>query len=193
MKKLLLLVFLTPVVVLQLHAQQSAPGTKRSTPTPTPSGKRSTPTPGRSSTPASSKLDLPVEAKPATPRPAQPSAPEAPKPRSNWEVYPADHMPPGKSLTEAEAAKLPSGDYSEKPLYLVGSFVVAMVHKDRAILWPDVKRGPVSIVVSYPLAIPAPQEATRVVREAPRGYRITRIKRVSADEVTIYARDITVP
>ena len=109
---------------------------------------------------------MPVEAKTATPRPAPPSAPEAPKPRSNWEVYRTDHMPPGKSLTEAEAAKLPSGDYSEKPLYLVGNFVVAMVHKDRAILWPDVKRGPVSIVVSYPLSIPTPQEATRVVREA---------------------------
>lgn len=135
---------------------------------------------------------MPVEAKPTTPRPA-PAAPEAPKPRGNWEVYPADQMPPGKSLTQEEAAKLASGEYLDKKLYLVGNFFVAATHKDRAILRGGEKRGAINVVASYPLSIPAPQEGTTVVREEPRGFRITRVKRTSADEVTIYVRDITLP
>jgi hypothetical protein len=102
-------------------------------------------------------------------------------------------MPPGKSLTQEEAAKLAPGEYLEKKLYLVGSFYVAATHKDRVILRPGEKRGPINVVASYPVSIPAPQEGATLVREEPRGFRITRIKRASADEVTIYVRDITLP
>ncbi len=137
---------------------------------------------------------MPVEAKPATPASARPAASEAPKARpTNWEVYPADRMPAGKSVTQEEAAKLASGDYSEKVLYLAGRFLVGAVQKDRAILWPGEKVGLVHVVVSYPLSIPPPAEGIWVDREAPRGFRITRIKHTSEGEVTIYVRDITVP
>ena len=137
---------------------------------------------------------MPEEAKPTTPAPASPAAsaaPEKPRTRGNWEVYPANQMPAGKSLTEAEAAKLAPGDYSDKVLYLVGTFYVGAAEKDRAILWPGETVGPIHVVASYPLSIPTPQEGSRLVRESPRGFRITRIKRTSADEVTIYVRDIT--
>ena len=188
MKILLTLAFLIPAMALQ--AQQAAPAAgKRSTPAAT---KPSTPAAGKRSTPAAANLSMPVEAKPATPVPAKSSEPEAPKPRANWEVYTADHVPPGKNLTDAEAAKLEPGDYLErKPLYLVGSFYVVVAEKGRAILWPGEKLGPIRVVVSYPLPIPTPAEGARLVREAPRGFRITKIKRASVDDVTIYVRDIT--
>jgi hypothetical protein len=102
-------------------------------------------------------------------------------------------MPHGKILTETEAAKLASGDYTEKPLYLVGSFYVAVSQKDRAILWPEDKTGPLHIVASYPISIPPPKEGSRVTREAPRGYRITRIKHPTPEETTIYVREIALP
>ena len=150
---------------------------------------------------------MPTEAKKATPRPARPAGASettttssSSKPRvTNWEVYPAEHMPAGKSLTEAEAAKLASGDYSEKVIYLVGRYLVGAVQKDRAILWPTDKLGPLHVVVSYPLSIPPPAEGTWVVREAPTGFRITRIKHTSpnpsasGNETTIYVREITLP
>jgi len=102
-------------------------------------------------------------------------------------------MPLGKNLTETEAAKLSSGDYSEKTLYLVGSFYVSVSQKDRAIMWPDDKTGPIHIVVSYPLSVSAPTEGSRVNREAPRGFRITRIKHPTPEETTIYVREISLP
>jgi hypothetical protein len=188
MKKLLSLVFVVLVVAFPLRAQQTTPAGKRSTPAPTVM-KRSTPAGARPSTPAAPGLDMPVEAKPNTPKPAPP----APKSPGNWEVYPADKMPPGKSITQEEAVKLTSGEYLEKKLYLVGSFYVAATHKDRAILRGSEKRGLINVVASYPVSIPAPQEGATLVREEPRGFRITRVKRASADEVTIYVRDITLP
>ncbi len=148
---------------------------------------------------------MPVEARPtkaATPIPAKssnsdsepPAGPSSSKSHSNnWEVYPADRMPPGKSLTEAEAAKLTSGDYSEKTMYLVGSFYVAVSQKERAILWPEDKTGPIHIVASFPVSVPPPKEGSRVNREAPRGYRITRIKHPTPEETTIYVREIALP
>jgi hypothetical protein len=196
MKRLLFLALLLPATAWQLHAQQAAAGSKRSTPaaattkSATPTPKRSTSGSGKSSTPAPA-LDLPVEAKPTTPRPAAPSAPEGPRPRGNWEVYPADQMPAGKYVTEAEAAKMASGDYSEKKIYLTGNFYVAIAHKDRVILRSGEKGA--NVVASYPVSIPTPAEGIWLAREAPRGLRITRIKRPSEDEVTIYVREIVLP
>jgi len=204
MKKLLSLLFLVVFAAafpFRANAQQSTPATpKPSTPA---AGKKSTPSGSKSSasTPAPSGLAMPVPAKPTkvvTPIPAKPSAsePENAPPKSrvtNWEVYPAEQMPPGKSLTEPEAAKLASGDYSEKVLYLVGTFYVAVAEKSRAILWPNQTLGPVHVVVAYPLSIPAPEEGAKIVRDPPRGYRITRIKHTAGDETTIYVRNITVP
>lgn len=203
MKKLpslLFLIILAVALPFRANAQQSTPATpKPSTPA---AGKKSTPSGSKSSpsTPAASNLAMPVPAKPTkvvTPIPAKPSTsePEAP-PKSrvtNWEVYPAGQMPPGKNLTEPEAAKLAAGDYSEKVLYLVGTFYVAVAEKSRAILWPNQTLGPVHVVVAYPLSIPTPEEGAKIVRDAPRGYRITRVKHTAGDETTIYVRDITVP
>lgn len=206
MNKLLSLVFVLFLAIVafpfRANAQQPASATpKPSTPA---TGKRATPTPAgsksSSTTPTPSNLAMPVPSKPTkavTPIPVKPPASEpepAPKSRvTNWEVYPADQMPPGKSLTEPEAAKLAAGDYSEKVLYLIGTFYVAVAEKNRAILWPNQILGPVHVVVAYPLSIPAPEEGAKIVREAPRGYRITRIKHTSEKETTIYVREITVP
>ncbi|MHA3774715.1 hypothetical protein ACXR0O_24595 [Verrucomicrobiota bacterium sgz303538] len=115
------------------------------------------------------------------------------KPRADWPVYPANKMPPGTNVTEAEIPKLAEGGGAREALYLVGTFTVTARAEDRVVLRIKDKVEPIRIVAIYPPSIPTPPEGATLIRDETRGFLITNIRRGSDDQITVYVRDITSP
>jgi hypothetical protein len=115
--------------------------------------------------------------------------------KANWPVFAPRQNPPGRFVTEAEAAKLADAGEFREVLYLIGSFRVTASRRggSRVVLRSDSKVAPIRVVADYPPSIPTPAEGTKLVRDKSRCFLITDIRRGPDGQITVYARAITLP
>ena len=114
---------------------------------------------------------------------------------ADWPVFEPRQLPPGRFVTEAEAATLAdAGDFREV-LYLIGTFRVTAGTRggNRVILRSDGKVASIRVVADYPPSIPTPAEGTKVIRDKSRCFLITDIRRGRDGQITVYVRAVTLP
>ena len=116
--------------------------------------------------------------------------PPSTTPRADWKIYVADQLPPGKPLTDVEAAKLAGRSITDN-LYLVGTFTVTASGADRIVMRTTGQGRTIRIVAIYPPSIPVPPEGATLKKDGSTGFQITDIRRGADEQVTIYVREIT--
>jgi hypothetical protein len=115
-----------------------------------------------------------------------------PRAEAAWAVFPAGHLPIGKTVSEQEVEKIAVGNYAEQTIYLLGDFVVRAASGSTAVFRFVSGKPGIRVIVEYPSGVAAPAEGTKLAVDGSRGLLIKSVQRAPENTLNIHARDITV-
>jgi hypothetical protein len=124
----------------------------------------------------------------------KPSAAPTGSRTETWELFPAEKLPVGKAVNEADAETLSTGNYLGQNLYLAGTFDVTVDGPQKAVLRFVNARSPIRIIAEYPPETAAPTRGTKLTLNQSHGMLIRNVTRAASDRtLLLFVRDIKRP
>jgi hypothetical protein len=109
-----------------------------------------------------------------------------------WKTYAVGAAPQGKILSVEQAAVLSDFRDVGKPVYLVGTFIVTALDRNRAVLraWKGQNAGALRVIVEYPPGQPLPGQGSIFTRNPDRGFLIREFRRETDGTKAILAKEV---